>query len=115
MSGVRRRRDAGSVSLELIGMLPVLALLVALTFEVAATLWTVSATNQAVRTAARSYSLTDSTGEARAAAAGSLPGAMRIRSLSTYGAPGAGVRLEVDVPGLSVLPDRTVTRELLLP
>lgn len=105
------------MSLELIGMLPVLALLVALTFEVAATLWTVSATNQAVRTAARTYSLTDSPGQARSAAQGSLPGAMPIRSMTPFSnaAGDAGIRLEVGIPGLSVLPDRSVTRELVLP
>lgn len=106
----RRRTERGSVSLELIALIPVLALVMTLTFEVAATLYTVTATNQAVRAAARAESLDR---DPAAAAAASLPGPLDDFSVGT-GASGA-VRLEVRVPGLAVLPDRTVTRELLIP
>ncbi|MFC3689741.1 hypothetical protein [Aquipuribacter hungaricus] len=112
MRARRRGGDRGSVSLELVGMLPVLALAVALTFEVAATLWTVTATDQAVRAAARAYSL-DGTGAAGVAARDSLPGPMKDQVVVATG--GDTVRVEVTVPGLSVLPDHTVTRELVMP
>lgn len=106
------RRDTGGAALEVVVLYPVLVLLGTFALQVGAAMWTITATNEAVRTAARAYSLEQ---DPAVAADRSLPGSMRRISLQTFGEEVHGVRLSVEVPRVSPLPRFTVTREAVLP
>jgi Flp pilus assembly protein TadG len=108
----RGRRDRGVAAVEVLALYPVLILLATFALQAGAAMWTVSATNEAARTAARAYSLGH---DPEAAAERSLPGAMRVLDLQTFGGSAHGVHLEVQVPRVSPLPRFTVTREAVLP
>jgi len=116
MSGVvgRRARRAGaehgSASIEMVGALPVVVVVVLVLFQVCATVYATQAANQAVRDGARAMSLGRSV---EAAVDDSLPGGLSAQRI-TY--PGAGaVRIEVRVPGLAFLPEVVVDRTAVMP
>ena len=111
----RRRREDGVASVELVAILPFVLLFAVITLQVAATLWTVRAADEAARTAARVYSIDGSFGNVRAAADESLPGGITLLSVVPYG--GAhGVQVRVQVPGPTPLgPPFVVTREVVMP
>lgn len=104
------RRDRGSASLELIGLIPVVGLVFLMLMQSAAAVYTLQATTDAARQAARGYSLGMDPQEAADAA---LPGALEVRSVSTY-AP-HGVILTVNVPRIVPIGPDSVTRRAVLP
>lgn len=119
---VRRRRDEGVASLELLGILPLVFVIAAIGLQVGAYLWAVTNTNEAVRQGARAQSLgKDGCAAAEATLASSL---VQERPCSSSGG-GSGpfsndsVTLVVRVPTLGLverfLPDVTVTRTAVLP
>lgn len=107
----RTTRERGSASLELLGVMPVVAVLVVALLQVAAAVYTTHATNQAVRDGARALSLGRS---AEVAVARSLPGGLEASSI-TYVSGGEGLRIEVDVPRIAVFPPMTVERTAVMP
>ncbi len=111
-TGARRRaRDGGSASLELLGMIPALGLAIVLTVQVAAALYALQATTDAVRQAARARSLGQPVG---AAAQAALPGGLRVQGVAPFG-DANGVRLTVGIPRILPIGPATVTREADLP
>lgn len=103
--------DRGSAALELLGVMPVVALVTLCLFQVAAAVYTTHATNQAVRDGARALSLGQS---ATTAIDRSLPGALNAHRV-TYTSGGEGVRLEVKVPRVGIFPEMQVDREAVMP
>ena len=104
-------RERGSASLELVGLLPLVALVVSLTLQYVAVAYVAQVSDDAARQAARAYSLGR---DPAVAADASLPGGLRAASVSTFG-PDHGVRITVLVPRLSPLPVSTVTRSVVMP
>lgn len=107
---VRRRRDEGSASLELVGLIPVLVVLLGLLLWAGSFVFTVHAANQAVRDGARAMSLGQS---APVAIQRSLPGAVTVQNVSYL--PAGGVRLQVRTVDVGYLPQMTVTRQAVMP
>lgn len=106
-----RDRQRGTASLELVGLLPLVAVVCLLLLQGAAALFAMQAASDAVRQAARADSLGR---DPRTAAEQALPGGLRVDSFTSFG-PGHGARLTVRVPRLSPIPQITVTREAVLP
>lgn len=106
-----RRTDQGQASLELVGLLPLVLLLLVLAFQVVVMAYTAHGASEAARDAARAYSLDQS---ASAAAEQSLPGAVSLVSVSTFG-PHHGVRVVVEAPAVIFLTDRQITRTVTMP
>ena len=103
--------DRGQGTIEFMGMVPlVLAVLVA-ALQVMILSYTAHAASQAARDGARAYSLDQS---AVAAAQASLPGAISLVNVSTFG-PDHGVRVTVEAPPMLFLLDRQVTRTVTMP
>ncbi len=102
--------DIGVAAVETVALLPILVLLAMLVLQAAAAIWTTTATDLAVRQAARADSLGRDAG---AAAEAALPSGMSVKNIDRFG-PGH-VRLQVDVVRVSPLPQFTVTREMELP
>lgn len=111
MSRQARRRHDGVASVETVALLPALVLLAMFVLQAGAAFWTTTATDLAVRQAARAYSLGR---DARSAAEAALPSGMSVKRMEQFG-PGHGVRLEVEVVRVSPLPQFTVTRKMHLP
>lgn len=107
---MRRRRDEGSASLELVGLIPVVVTILGVLLYAASLVYTVHAANQAVRDGARALSVGRSV---PAAVERSLPGAVEVERI-TYPATG-GVRLQVRTVEVGFLPQLTVTRHAVLP
>ena len=105
------RNERGSASLELVGMLPVVALVVSLVLQYVAAAYVAQVSDDAARQAARAYSLGR---DPAAAADASLPGGLMAATVATFG-PDHGVRITVRVPRLSPLPVSTVTRAAVMP
>lgn len=101
----------GVASVETVALLPMLVLLAVFVLQGGAVVWTVTATDLAVRQAARADALG---GDARGAAARALPDGLSVERIDRFG-PGHGVRLEVEVPRVAPLPRLTVTRTIELP
>lgn len=112
MPSRQRRGDSGVASLEVVALYPLLVLFGAFALQVGAAMWTVTATNEAVRTAARAASLGE---DPYTAAARSLPDSMNIVSFSSSGGSEHAVHMQVQVPRVSPLPRFTVTRDAVLP
>ncbi|WP_114559452.1 TadE/TadG family type IV pilus assembly protein [Desertihabitans aurantiacus] len=106
-----RRRERGSASVELVGLVPLVALGLVLLMQLLTAVYTVQAASQAARDAARAHSLEQSP---HAAAQRSLPGAVRLARVETFG-PHHGVRVTVEAPAVLVLGDRLITREVVMP
>lgn len=100
----RRRSDSGTVSIEVVALVPILLLVALAVFQVGVTAWTAAQTQEAARQAARAQSLGR---DPEAAAQGALPDGLRVERIVT---DEDTVELEVDVPGVSFLPHYTVTR-----
>lgn len=105
----RRRTERGTVSIEVVALVPILVLVGMLTLQLGVAWWTGSQAQDAARQAARAQSLGDSP---RDAAEGALPGALDVESIS---AGEDSVRIEVEVPRVSFLPTITVTRDAFIP
>ncbi len=114
--GAARRRTAerGSASLELLGLVPVLALVALAVLQVVAAAYTVGAANQAARDGARAYSL-HGAGAVAAAIEDSLPGRIELdRAWRPW--DDGGVEIVVDVPRLApFMPEMHVTRTAVMP
>jgi hypothetical protein len=102
-------RERGSSTVELLGVLPVVVVVLLALLQTVAVTYTTHATNQAVRDGARALSL----GRPVAVAVDrSLPGGLHADRITF---PDGGVRLEVKVPRIAVFPEMTVTREAAMP
>jgi hypothetical protein len=88
----------------------VLAVLVA-ALQVMILGYTAHAASQAARDGARAYSLSQSP---VAAARASLPGAISLVTVSTFG-PDHGVRVTVQAPPMLFITDRKITRSVTMP
>ena len=103
--------ERGQATIELMAMVPlVLAVLVA-ALQVMILGYTAHAASQAARDGARAYSLDQSAG---AAAQASLPGAISLVNVTTFG-PDHGVRVTVEAPPMLFLLDRQITRSVTMP
>jgi hypothetical protein len=106
-----RRREHGQGTIEFVAMLPlVLAVLVG-ALQVMIVSYTAHAASQAARDGARAYSLDRSAADAARA---SLPGAISLVNVTTFG-PDHGVRVTVEAPPMLFLLDRQVTRTVTMP
>ncbi len=107
----RRPREQGTASIEMVAMVPLVMFVIVLVFQVITAAVTVQAASQAARDAARAYSLGGSPTEAAEA---SLPGAVRLAEVTTFG-PHHGVRVVVEAPAFLVIGERKVAREVVMP
>lgn len=105
----RLRSERGSASLEILGLLPAVVLVLCTLLYVASAVYTVNAANQAVRDGARALSLGR---PAEGAVLRSLPDSIPVQRI-TY--PAGGVRLEVRTVRLPLLPQLTIVREATMP
>jgi len=103
------RRDEGTSTIEVLGFVLIAVMIILVVLQVVAFSMTVSATNQAVRDGARALSLGRS---AEAAIDASLPDNLSASRI-TY--PAGGVRIEVRVPRIGVMPQLTVERQATMP
>lgn len=101
-----RGGDRGTASLELVGMLPVVALVVGTAIYLSATVWTANGANVAVRDGARAASLGQ---DVEATVNGSLPGGLHA---VTTRPDLHSVRVVVT---LDAAPDISATREASMP
>jgi hypothetical protein len=106
-----RRRDRGQATIEMVGLLPMVLIIMVLVFQVMTMIYTAHAASQAARDGARAYSLGQSP---ESAARASLPGGVSYVSTTTFG-PGHGVRVTVNAPALLFIRDRAVTGEVTMP
>jgi uncharacterized protein (UPF0333 family) len=107
----QRGRSSGQASLELVGLLPLVLLLMVAAFQVMVMAYTAHGASEAARAAARAYSLDQSP---NLAAQQSLPGAVSLVSVTTFG-PSHGVRVVVQAPDMLFLVDREITRSVTMP
>lgn len=105
------RRDRGTASIEMVGILPLVLIIMLLALQIMAMAYTAHGASQAARDAARAYSLDQSP---QAAAAASVPGGVSLVSVTTFG-PNHGVRVVVQAPPVQMLGNRQVTREVTMP
>ena len=115
MRGLRSLRarggDRGSAAIEVLGAIPVVAIVLVVLVQGAAAVYTTQATNQAVRDGARALSLGRSAPDA---VEDSLPGGLRADTFATVNG-GQGVRITVKVPRIGVFPEMTVDRSAVMP
>jgi Flp pilus assembly protein TadG len=102
-------RERGSVSIEIVMLVPVMVMVATFVLQLGVAGWTASQTEKAARQSARAQSLGESP---VTAAEGALPGALKI---ATINASGENVALRVDVPRVSLLPQFTVERSVSMP
>lgn len=107
----RRRSERGVASLEVVGLMPVVAAVCVALMQGAAAVYSMQAATEAARQAARAASLDQ---EPAAAARAALPGGVGLAGLTTFG-PGHGVRVTVTVPRLLPLGPDSVTRSAVMP
>lgn len=114
MIGDRRRRERGSVTLELLSLLPLVLLLTLTVFQVVVTAATATAAQNAARSASRTAAMGG--GNPVAAARSSLPSWLRPGAQITVSGTSSKVRVRVPlvVPGLSV-GAITVSRDAVFP
>lgn len=105
----RVRSERGTVSIEVVVLIPVLVLVALMTLQLGVAGWTASQAEEAARQAARAQSLGD---DPRAAAEQALPGALDVDTLSSSGGE---VSVRVEVPRVSILPRFSVTRSVTMP
>lgn len=111
MTGSRSRRaqdrpERGSVSLEVVMLVPLLVLVALLVLQLGVAGWSASQTQEAAQAAARAQSLGE---DPLVAAEGALAGSLEVEEISTSG---DSVTLRVRVPRVSPLPTFTVTRDV---
>lgn len=102
----RSRTERGSVSLEVVMLVPLLVLVALLVLQLGVAGWSASQTQEAARAAARAQSLGE---DPVAAAEGALSGSLEVEEISTTS---DSVTLRVKVPRVSPLPTFTVTRDV---
>lgn len=103
----RRGEERGTVSIEVVVLVPLLVLVAMLTLQLGVAAWTASQAQEAARQAARAQSLGENPG---AAAERALPGSLDLVDLDADGHE--TVRVTVEIPRvLSFLPLDDVTRE----
>ena len=100
-----RRRDAGSASIETVALVPVVLVVLVLALQVLVMAYTAHAADQDARDAARAYSLDAS---ATQAAAASVPGAVRVVDVVTFGPD--GITGHRDHRAVSAWTDRALRR-----
>lgn len=92
----RRRQERGAAALETVGLMPILILSALIVLQIGVAGWTVSATGQAARDAARAASLGQDAGSAAKA---SLPGSLTAASVAvSRPTDGRRVTVAVEVP-----------------
>lgn len=101
-------RDQGTASLELVGLMPVVAVVVSLALQYAAVVFVAHTADDAARQAARALSLGR---DPMSAADDVVPSNLDVQVLTT----GSRVTVRVEVPRLSPLPQKTVTRSADMP
>ncbi len=106
---LRRDDERGSVSLEVVVLVPIVILVALLTLQLGVAGWAASQTQEAARESARAQSLGR---DPVAAAEGALPGSLRVQDIRTTG---DSVTLVVRVPRVSPLPTFTVERHVAMP
>jgi Flp pilus assembly protein TadG len=104
-------RDRGTASIEMVALVPLVLTVLVFALQVLMMAYTAHGASQAARDAARAYSLNQSP---EAAAAASLPGAVSLVSVTTFG-PDHGVRVTVEAPPMLLLTDRQVSRSVTFP
>jgi hypothetical protein len=107
-----RRPEGGSASIELVGLMPVVAIACLALGQGAAAAYATQAASDGARQAARAYSLDRDPG---VAARASLPGGLELAGEPELYGPGHGVRLTVRIPRLLPIGPATVTRQAQLP
>lgn len=108
---IRRHSDRGSASIEMIGLFPLLLTILVLALQVLILSYTAHGASQAARDAARAYSLDQSP---TVAAQQSLPGAVSLVSVTTFG-PHHGVTVVVEAPQMLFIADRRISRQVTMP
>lgn len=103
-------RDRGSASIEVVGLLPLVAVVVLAVVQGGAAIYAVQGASDAARIAARASSLDQ---DARQAAEGALPRGLDVDGLEELA--DGHVRLRVRIPRIVPLGPSTVTREAELP
>ena len=106
-----RAHDRGVASLEVVGLLPLVALVVSMILQLVAATYTANATESAARAAARAYSLGE---DPTAAARRSLPSALDPVDVSVHG-PKHVASVTVRIPRTSILPLHDVTKTVTMP
>lgn len=106
-----RRRERGSASIETVALVPLVLVVLVLALQVLVMAYTAHAASQAARDAARAYSLDASPEQAARA---SVPGAVRVVEVTTFG-PDHGARVTVEAPPMLFLADRRVARSVVFP
>ena len=111
----RRRRlpggERGQATIEFMAMVPLVLAALVFALQVMVLAYTAHGASQAARDGARAYSLQQSPA---AAAQASLPGAISLVNVTTFG-PDHGVRVTVEAPPMLFLLDRQVTRTVTMP
>lgn len=110
MSSRRHPRERGTSTLEVVGLLPVVAVALVALMQAAIAAYAITATQTAARQGARAESQGDS---ASAAVRAALPDWLPA-SISTFG-PGHGVRVTVDLPDVVPGTNLNVTRDAVMP
>jgi uncharacterized protein (UPF0333 family) len=107
---MRRRDDSerGTASLELVGLMPVVAVVASLALQYAAVVFVAHAADDAARQAARAQSLGR---DPTSAAEDVVPSNLDVEVVTS----GSRVTVRVEVPRLSPLPQKTVTRSADMP
>lgn len=110
---MRRRRlgERGVASIEVVGLLPLIALVVSMILQFVASAYTADATEAAARAAARAYSLGE---DPTAAARQSLPSGLPPVSVVVHG-PDHSATVTVRIPRTSILPLHDVTKTVVMP
>jgi hypothetical protein len=103
----RPRSDRGTVSIEVVVLVPLLVLIALLTLQLAAAAWTVAQTQEAARQAARAQSLGQ---DPEKAAREALPGGIGLVDVDADAAEGR-VTVQASIPMVfGILPLDDVTR-----
>jgi ABC-type spermidine/putrescine transport system permease subunit II len=110
----RRRlpgRERGQATIEFMAMVPLVLAALVFALQVMVLAYTAHGASQAARDGARAYSLNESP---VAAVQASLPGAIGLVNVSTFG-PDHGVRVTVEAPAMLFITDRQITRSVTMP
>lgn len=105
------RRDRGVASIEIVGLLPLVALVVSMILQFVAAAYTANAAESAARAAARAYSLGQ---DPTTAARRSLPSGIGPAKVTVHG-PDHAATVTVHIPRTSVLPLHDVSKTVVMP
>lgn len=104
------RRDEGTAAIEVVGFMPVVAVVVLVVLQLVFATATINAANQAARDGARAQSLGRSV---TAAVDRSLPSAFDGHTVTVDGT--GRVTVEVPMPRVGIFPEYAVTRTAVMP